>query len=143
MKVLVLCHGNICRSPLAATFFKKHLGDDNVRQGGFSSTMNRSSPPRIRRAAWRWNNTGGLDDHKSRRVTREDVDWADRVFVMGPGNMKRFNAEFPDATAELLGSHHDPKLRAIKDLNFIREDDPLFEIVVRQIHDCVSNICEG
>src|SRR5258708_38417595 len=68
--VLVVCHGNICRSPVAAALLARELAVHGitVQSAGFLG-FNRPSPPNALAAAVRH----GLDltDHRSRLVTVE------------------------------------------------------------------------
>src|SRR6478672_4412563 len=69
--VLVLCHGNVCRSPFAAAVFdrlaRQSLGIDlDVSSAGFIGP-GRQSPPEARAAALR--RSYELEDHRSQLAT--------------------------------------------------------------------------
>lgn len=78
-RLLVLCMGNICRSPYAAGVLGRELPDHEVRSAGFFEAGRR--PPRhaVSVAAGRGVNLTG---HLSAQVTSEWIDWADLVVVM-------------------------------------------------------------
>lgn len=95
--ILVLCYGNVCRSPFAARYLRTRLaarGIDGVRvaSAGFHRTEGRPSPPGAIRAAS--HHGVDLDDHRSRRVTTAMLDASDAVFVMDARNLVRLDREF-------------------------------------------------
>lgn len=76
--VLVVCHGNVCRSPFAAAVLRK-LSSVPVTSAGFLEG-GRSVPPAAAEAATIW--SIDLADHRSQVITRELLDEADLVVVM-------------------------------------------------------------
>ncbi len=134
MKVLVLCHGNINRSPAAAAVLAR-FKDLGVRSAGFREGGERASK-KMREAM----SARGYDlsAHRSRRVTREDVDWAERILVMDNGNARRFVAEFPDIGPQYLGLWAIPPVAKIPDPVFLPRG-PEFERVVDLIVQAARN----
>jgi protein-tyrosine-phosphatase len=85
-RILVLCQGNICRSPyvhqrLAAHRFDKKL---DVRSAGFHPKENRTSPPLIQALAAK--RSVDLALHRSRRLTADDIAWAELILIMDQRN---------------------------------------------------------
>src|SRR5438445_13324012 len=79
--LLVVCHGNICRSPMAAALLDRELrplGID-VQSAGFIG-FNRPAPAEAVDAAKR--HAVNLSDHRSRPVTADVVRTADLIVVM-------------------------------------------------------------
>src|SRR2546422_3500209 len=68
--ILVVCHGNICRSPFAAVLLQRALGPAGIRvhSAGFIGP-NRPSPPEAVTAAARYG--VNLSDHRSRVRSEE------------------------------------------------------------------------
>lgn len=92
-KILVLCHGNINRSPLCAAVLKK--AGLSVKSAGFLEDGTRAAK-KMRDAAAPL----GLDltEHRSTLITPELTSWADMIVYMDNGNHKRlkaFEEEFP------------------------------------------------
>lgn len=119
--VLVVCHGNICRSALAGALLKAE--GINVRTRAMSDRPlvdGQRSPKKVRtflppdcKAAKL------LEEHRSQRIAQVDVEWADVILYMDNANLRRL-ALFPGATAKAkcLGSWVGaPK---IADPNFMR-----------------------
>ena len=86
-RVLVLCYGNICRSPFAARRLQAMRPDLVVEGAGFHEREGRSSPVEIIEAAAK----RGLDlaDHRSQVVRYEDLEVADLVLVMDRDQARR------------------------------------------------------
>ena len=93
-KIVFVCYGNICRSPLAAGLAKKRLGGVAIESAGFHEQTGRSCPEKILRIG----NSFGIDlsAHRSARVTRDQLANADLVIVMDIENLNRLREEFPE-----------------------------------------------
>lgn len=85
-RILVLCMGNICRSPYAAGVLARELPGREVRSAGFLEAGRGSPRFATSVAAERGIN---LTTHRSVRVTQELVDWADLILVMDRGQARR------------------------------------------------------
>lgn len=84
-RILVVCYGNIYRSPFVATRLRQLLGDTaEVRSGGFHPRSERPSPARhVAMSAAR-----GIDlaSHRSAVIRPDDVSWADLIVLMDRHN---------------------------------------------------------
>jgi protein-tyrosine-phosphatase len=96
--ILFLCYGNICRSPLAELIAHDSLRGYNVGSAGFHKTVDRQSPDHMKRAALKLN--VDMNSHRSRRVTKQDVDRADLILVMDWKNYVQLSRTFPEAKAK-------------------------------------------
>ena len=114
-KILFLCYGNICRSPLAAALTEQSLGHIEVESAGFHSTTGRSCPEKILRIA----KSLGVDlsHHRSACVIREQLLSADLVIVMDLENIDRVKAACPEVLGRttLLGLFAAPPSVSIAD----------------------------
>lgn len=87
-RILVLCLGNICRSPFAEARLRE-AGVSKVRSRGFIGP-GRPSPPEALAAA---RDLGAeLESHVSATVSAADVEWADVVIVMNGRQARRATA---------------------------------------------------
>jgi len=107
-RVLFLCHGNICRSPLAERYLRRRLEatggrDLAVDSAGFIEAEGRPSPLDAVTAARK--HGVELSGHRSKRVTPSLVEAADVVVLMDATNYFHFDREFGavDATVGFLG----------------------------------------
>jgi protein-tyrosine-phosphatase len=114
-KILFVCYGNICRSPLAAALAQPGLSGIEIESAGFHEAVGRSSPEKILRIACSF----GLDlaQHRSTRVSREQMLSADLLIAMDLENAQRIKAECPEALARttLLGLFASPPAVDIAD----------------------------
>lgn len=99
--VLVVCHGNICRSPFAgALLARRGLA---VRSAGLAARDGAPAEPDAVRAARRF--AVNLAAHRARRLEGEDVGWAELILAMEGHQLARMRREHPVAAgrAHLLG----------------------------------------
>lgn len=97
--VLVLCYGNICRSPLAERYLQsvaaeRGINNMSVTSAGLRTEAGRSSPD----AAVRVGREFGVDlsEHRSKPVTEELLQWSDAVFIMDLLNYTLLRRDFGD-----------------------------------------------
>ncbi len=102
IRILFICHGNICRSPMAEYVMK-----DFVKKAGLTdwyidsaavSTEEIGNPvyPAARRELERHGVPCG--NHRARRITREDLTQFDRIVYMDRSNARYLERLFPDTS---------------------------------------------
>lgn len=142
--VLVICFGNICRSPYAAAVLSQRLPAApglQVSQGGFFGP-NRPSPDNARTAAA----TRGIDlsGHRSQLLTPGIVRAATLVLVMESSQARRIREEFgvvPDRVLHL--GDLDPEAITTRDIQ-----DPygmsleVFGRTYARIDRCIGSLAE-
>ena len=116
-KILFVCLGNICRSPLAKALFLQALSDAGAEDlfevdscGTNGQHDGEEADPRTRNNAA---SHGISIDHRSRKITPMDLDYFDLVLVMDENNRR---------TVELLCTTSQQRLKIKK----LRAFDPLF-----------------
>ena len=110
VKILFICHGNICRSPMAEFIMKA-----TVREAGLTSAIQIDSAAVSREEignpiyppAQRQLRAHGVpfDDHRARQMTRADYDTYDLLIGMDGSNlaaMRRICGGDPDGKLRLL-----------------------------------------
>jgi protein-tyrosine-phosphatase/predicted ATP-grasp superfamily ATP-dependent carboligase len=114
-KIVFLCYGNICRSPLAAALAEQQVSGVAIDSAGFHDQTGRSSPQKILRIA----SSYGIDlsSHRSARVERNQLANADLIIAMDTENLNRVRQEFPEMVdrTTLLGLFGTPETLAIAD----------------------------
>lgn len=93
-KVVVLCRGNICRSPVAAMALQSALPHAEVVSAGFHPRAGRSSPEPWAEVVARRLEID-LTAHRSRTVDAELMAWADLVIAMDVENWNELERTFP------------------------------------------------
>lgn len=109
-RILMVCTGNICRSPMAEGLLKKALADNSldgveVRSAGTFALVGRGAEPLAQSVMKPFGVE--LDGHRAQMLTLELVRWADRILVMTPSHAQAVGEIDPDAPAKvrLLGSY--------------------------------------
>ena len=109
-KILFVCHGNICRSPMAE-YLMKHLVEKAGRSSDFEIASAATSteeignpvyPPARRKLA---ENGIRCDGHAARQMTRQDYDYYDLLIGMDSRNiqnMRRIAGGDPDGKIRML-----------------------------------------
>ncbi len=111
IKILFICHGNICRSPMGE-YVLKHMVKEAGVAGRFeiaSAAVSREEignpvyPPARREMA---KHGVSCDGHRARQVTMEDYRHFDRIYYMNSSNLRWLQRMLP----------HDPeKIRPLLD----------------------------
>lgn len=97
MKILFVCTGNTCRSPMAEGIFN-HLSEGAISRGLMASVGSPASENAVKAME-----KMGIDikGHVSRQITIEDVKSADLVLTMTRGH-KAALAQLPDAEGKVF-----------------------------------------
>ena len=82
MKILVVCLGNICRSPLAEGILKKKLSSDFKVDSAGTIDLHQGELPDHRAIAIGKNHDVNISDQRSRPVTDQDFDEFDLILCM-------------------------------------------------------------
>jgi protein-tyrosine phosphatase len=103
--ILVLCRGNLCRSPFVAALLARRLAESpgapiEVRSAGLETPGGEQLPERFARLLGRYGVR--LDSHCSRGVSAADIASADLVLVMDMRNLASMYRRFRPALAKTL-----------------------------------------
>jgi protein-tyrosine phosphatase len=102
--VLVLCEGNICRSPMAQVLLADALPGVDVRSAGLGALVGRPADE----AAQRLVRELGLDltDHRATQVTDDMCAQAELVLVMEASQRQRLEAYYPQVSGKVFRLGH-------------------------------------
>ncbi|MGA3079775.1 MAG: ATP-grasp domain-containing protein [Terracidiphilus sp.] len=99
-KVLILCYGNICRSPLAAALAGKRLPSVAFSSAGFHPAIGRPCPDFVIAAADKLRVS--LTEYRSSCIDAKMIDEAQLVLIMDILNYKLLKTHFPHALERTL-----------------------------------------
>jgi protein-tyrosine-phosphatase len=108
-KILFVCTGNTCRSPMAAALMNKLLEERGIMQviaesaGLAANEGGRASKNAVIAAG---EAGADLSGHRARAVTRALIEGSDGIYAMSPGHRAALAAAYPAAAGriKLLGS---------------------------------------
>lgn len=136
-KILVLCYGNICRSPYVAHRLEGQMGARalDIRSAGFHPKGDRPSPLFLRQAAKR----RGIDlsAHRSATVSHGDLVWADCILIMDQRNYEQLvelDAALEDKSIWLGVAG---KSKAVEIADPYDLDSRAVDEILEQMDDCV------
>lgn len=134
-RVLVLCHGNLCRSPFAAALLARDPELD-VRSGGLGAADGHDADAMAMRVASRFD--VDLRPHRTHPVAAADVAWAELVLGMEGSHAVALRRRFPDASPRLrlLGDFLDEAPHRIDDP--WGRSDAFFDHTFRRIERAVT-----
>ena len=101
IKILFVCHGNICRSPMAQYVFHDMVNKAGVAQKfhiASCATSREELGNPVYPPARRELNSHGIrcDGHRARQITRKDLEEYDYIYYMDSNNRRNLNRMFPE-----------------------------------------------
>ncbi len=98
VKILFVCHGNICRSAMAEYVMRdmaKKAGVEVEIDSAGVSSEERGNPvyPPARRELQRHGIS--CDGHRARQITKADFAYFDRIYYMDSSNARRMQRDYP------------------------------------------------
>ena len=136
--LLVVCYGNICRSPMAAALLDRDLRPlgIEVQSAGFIG-FNRPAPAEAVDAAKR--HAVNLSDHRSRPVTADVVRTADLIVVMDASQRRQICERFGRRPRDVvvLGDFDPAPVEARTIRDPVDQNRDVFDQVYERIARCV------
>ncbi len=102
LKILFVCHGNICRSPMAEFLLKKRVNDLNIASN-FQIESRATSTEEIGNGVHYGTkkilNSLGIDCSQKRamQITRSDLEYFDYIYLMDHNNLSNIRRMFGDS----------------------------------------------
>lgn len=147
IKILFICHGNICRSPMAEFIMKDIVKKNNVENqfniesaATSAEEVGNSIYPNAREQLIK-HNIGGFKDKRARQVRKSDYDEFDYLIIMDEENrygLERISGRDSESKiSKLLDFVDDEKIKG-QDI-----DDPWYTRDFDLTYDEIKKGCEG
>ncbi len=142
IKILFICHGNICRSPMAEYIMKdlvhrQHLDPEFEIASAATSTEEIGNPvyPPARQELSRH----GIScvGHHARQVKKSDYDYYDYLIVMDRMNVRNLN--------RIIGADPDQKVYKLRAIAGVEGDieDPWYTGAFREVYSQILEGCQA
>ena len=141
VKILFVCHGNICRSQMAESIFEELLKERGLEKDFFVDSAATSREAlgeyidyRAKRELDRHNIP--YKKHVSRQVIKEDLNNFNKIYVMDESNLRDIKL--------ILGNDLKNKVQLLDTIDI---SDPWytdrFDLAFKQIYSCLEKIIEN
>ena len=150
VKILFVCHGNICRSPMAAMVFRylaqqRHVsGEFEVDSAALSSEeIGNGIYPPARRILVK--HGVPCTEHRARQITLEDFETADLIIGMDSGNLRamhRICGGDPEGKMSLL-MDHTARPGSVADPWYTDDFDRAYRDILRGCEGLLRNLTEN
>ena len=102
-KILFVCHGNICRSPMAHYVLQNRVKEagiaDQFQIASVAVSREELGNPVYPPARWELQSHGvPCDGHHARQISQKDVDSFDHIYYMDSSNLNYLHRMFPGET---------------------------------------------
>ncbi|ESK38447.1 hypothetical protein P256_01986 [Acinetobacter nectaris CIP 110549] len=132
--VLVVCVGNICRSPMAEYFLKKQSPHLNVSSAGISALVGYPADDKAQHTAKRFD--VDLSPHSARQLNASLVADADIILVMSSRQQKHIEQTWPVAKGKTFRLGHWQNANVSDPF---RKDQKTFDEAANLIASCVND----
>lgn len=99
-KILIVCVGNICRSPMAEYIFKQAMPNRTITSAGIGALVGHQADPMVIKLL----QEKGIDatEHRARQLSEEMVTEADLILVMEGWQQKEIVKRYPYTRGKVL-----------------------------------------
>lgn len=102
--ILVVCVGNICRSPMAEYFLKQQHQQMKIHSAGLSAMVNHSADDKAMYCMDQ--HQIDMRAHRARQITAELIKQADLILVMSTNQQKHIEQQWPFAKGKVFRLGH-------------------------------------
>lgn len=138
-RILVVCTGNICRSPMGVALLKNRFNNNSQRNikvisAGLNALVGESADPLAKTVMAR--NGIDISSHRARQLKPNQVSWADLILVMDRFQKQSIELEYPSARGKVfrLGEWSD-----IDIADPYGQSERAFESTYENIYKCIDD----
>lgn len=144
-RVLFVCTGNTCRSPMAEAMLKHKRPDLDVKSAGIFAGFGQEANPK---AAQALSEKGIECDHKSQPLTDDLLDWADVVLTMTAHHKLNIEMDYPRYRKKVYTLKEFTRQDDDEDLNPDIADpiglsNETYQQTLNEIETCIDRIKKG
>ena len=114
LKILFVCLGNICRSPLAMALFKQQAKEKGLEEAFLTDSCGTSNyhigEPPDRRTTMNAEDNGIFIRHRARQLSKDDLSYFDYILAMDAENVRAV------ASLDLSGQYED-KIKLMREFD--------------------------
>jgi protein-tyrosine phosphatase len=132
--ILVVCIGNICRSPMAEYFLKQQYPQLNIESAGISGLVGHQADEKAKLCMLRLGIN--MQPHIGRKLSAEHIKKADLVLVMSHNQQKHIEQTWPFAKGKIYRLGHWQN-RNVPDP--YQHDQTVFDETCQLIQQCITD----
>ncbi|MFT4068082.1 low molecular weight phosphotyrosine protein phosphatase [Paraburkholderia sp.] len=130
-KVLTVCHGNLCRSPMAAAMLRQRVHGLQIRSAGLTAVV---GEPAEAEAIAAMSEIGiDIHAHRATQLTRQLADDADLILTMTSAQARSLEALYPPMRGRVF---------AIRGFDDVDIDDPI-GLPLSEFRQCRDALARG
>lgn len=99
-RILVVCVGNICRSPLAERILNMGLPDLTLSSAGIGALVGKPADETTLSVAAK--HGVSLEGHSARQLTQKIAEQNDLILVLEPGHKREIVAQYPHLSGKVM-----------------------------------------
>ena len=102
--ILVVCVGNICRSPIAEALLAKHYPKKHIHSAGLSALVGNGADPKSQEVMKPYNID--MSEHVAKQIDEKLVSKADLILTMSDGQTKWIEGKWPHCRGKTFKIGH-------------------------------------
>ena len=132
--ILVVCIGNICRSPMAEYFLQQQYPQLQIKSAGIAGLVGHAADEKASLCMQRL----GIDisPHVARKLNYDMIKWADLVLVMSQNQQKHLEQTWPFAKGKTFRLGH---WQAKNIADPYQHEQSVFDETCQIIQNCVAD----
>lgn len=132
--ILVVCIGNICRSPMAEYFLQQQYPQLQIKSAGIAGLVGHAADEKASLCMQRL----GIDisPHVARKLNYDMIKWADLVLVMSQNQQKHLEQTWPFAKGKTFRLGH---WQAKNIADPYQHEQSVFDETCQLIQNCVAD----